>query len=1190
MRTRRFTLLILFAVFGGAARGQSFPPDASPVPATHPALAPTDDSIATTNPPSLIWRHDATAESYVVEFSPTHDFAHGVRRVERIALPFYNHDAPLALGTWYWRYFVVRPGGAISTPAPARSFRITPASTPLPVPSGPVLLANLPAHPRIFVRPEDLASFRQRRLGLGQEAWALIKAKADAVLAIQPALPALSPMPTTLPAHRQQVFRVEGGVGFVPAGYGRAELARDAERANLLSLAYLISGDEVYADAARQWALFVAPFRLDYHLKTVAERGQHDSVVYAYEKGVTAIAFTFDRIAARLSAGERRALLDHVEYHGEAAYHWIRHVIRVHLDYQESHGQQCMHALLSTALAVAGDSAKAGEWLTYLVPQYANRIAWMSDDGGYFEGQSYSFKFTYILEALAALRTATGIDIFRKPAIRNAGDFWLYCMSLNYWWPHWGDNLPLINPYGNMGDAYLSALLAASTGNRPLQWWSEAVPADPAIVPFSYLSATGVRPQPPVAVAQARAFPDTGVVAAFDRFYDHGGTRMFFRSSPWGGHSHAHADQNSFVLHAGGEILAADVGYYTYYMDEHHAQISTQTIGHNSVLVDGKGQTKDLAGHGAISAFFNSPGAAYFAGDASHSYGEALDRFNRDVLYLRPGLFVIADELRAATPRVWSWVLNTFEAPMIDQSNREFVVAQRGVRLWGRQVFPEALRYTSSNDRKYPLLTRRWARYTEAFPEPWRLLVETEKIVQTNFLTVLQAYAERDGAHVAVAKSLEQKNTLAIRLESSAGAHDILMRRRQEAAEALDVWGFNCDGRAFVLHRDLDGRVRGWWAICAQNAAVSGQTYFHSGAAASVAVDLGTAAAAVQLVVDATRSTEVAITLPQKPKRLAALVLNRAALGPDVAFRWENGMVRFVVPEGITTFWVDPTISPSRLPTAVTFAVSDGAGVRDVACETAIAENGDWIAYATVEPRSPGIYEVSSSAPKTEILLQDRWDMERTTRGLGRATGLICQGTQVILRFPPDEKSPDFAAKLVEPRPAATINLLRNGDCEAGIPHFPPRGWTVRHGSTGEYATSGQHGWVEWSGEQAASGKASLKFTRPLNRIIDWRAPYNEVGRDTMTACAPPVRLLRGGSYVLTLKARGNATHARVMLSGGADPARMINLEPSPDWRGYRIEASLPPGYTEVKIQCRAGGADDQVLWVDDVSLTPAGG
>ena len=53
-------------------------------------------------------------------------------------------------------------------------------------------------------------------------------------------------------------------------------------------------------------------------------------------------------------------------------------------------------------------------------------------------GQTYGHKYRMILDGLAAMGTATGIDVFKKPRVLNSGDFWLYCMSLNYWWNHWG--------------------------------------------------------------------------------------------------------------------------------------------------------------------------------------------------------------------------------------------------------------------------------------------------------------------------------------------------------------------------------------------------------------------------------------------------------------------------------------------------------------------------------------------------------------------------------------------------------------------------------------------------------------------------------------------------------------------------------------------------------------------------------
>jgi hypothetical protein len=178
----------------------------------------------------------------------------------------------------------------------------------------------------------------------------------------------------------------------------------------------------------------------------------------------------------------------------------------------------------------------------------------------------------------------------------------------------------------------------------------------------------------------------------------------------------------------------------------------------------------------------------------------------------------------------------------------------------------------------------------------------------------------------------------------------------------------------------------------------------------------------------------------------------------------------------------------------------------------------------------------------------------------------------------------------VQSRLPEEINLIRNGDCEAGIPHYPPRGWTVRHGAEGEFATEGRQGFPEWTQETAVSGRSSLKFTRPLNRMTDWKKPFAETGRDTLAVAAPPVRLLEGGHYLLKLQAKGTATHARVQLVDSTGVVHPLDLVPSAEWREYRLDTELPPGFTEVKIHFRSGGADDQVLWLDDLFLAPAAG
>ena len=146
----------------------------------------------------------------------------------------------------------------------------------------------------------------------------------------------------------------------------------------------------------------------------------------------------------------------------------------------------------------------------------------------------------------------------------------------------------------------------------------------------------------------------------------------------------------------------------------------------------------------------------------------------------------------------------------------------------------------------------------------------------------------------------------------------------------------------------------------------------------------------------------------------------------------------------------------------------------------------------------------------------------------------------------------------------SVVNLLANGGFEAGIQGYPPRGWNVNHPRTDDL------GWPEWSQDGPAEGDSCIRFLRPKDRI----------------ACiSRPMRLRRGGSYVLSFKARGNATHAHVKVRGQLDTRLTVAIEPDEEWREYRAELQASPGYCTVTVAFDAGGDPDQVIYVDDVQF-----
>ncbi|MDE2889818.1 MAG: DUF4962 domain-containing protein [Gemmatimonadota bacterium] len=1135
----------------------AFAVDTSPQPDRHPSITPADGSYAIQNPPSLVWREDDRAATYIVEICRHADFRGEIIRFAGIDMPFFNPPVELDRGTWYWRYFAVASEGERSLPGPVRSFHVTPESVPLAVTPTERILDTMPEHPRIFVTPETLEEFRARRHGPGLEAWRHLKHRADALVHSAPPELDLQSVPAKLGQRRGQVFHLRDGRITFPADFQVAELKRGADTVNALSFAYLISGDEEYAAAARGWMAFLAHFRVDIHQK---DRRQHDTVVYCYEFGLKGMALAYDRLYPLLESGERASVLAHIEFHCEAAYRWLRDGLQIHLNYQNSHGQQCMHALLPTVLAVATESASTREWADYLVRQYVNRVAWGSSDGGYTEGQKYGHKVQFILEALAALKTATGLDVFREPRWQNTGSFWLYCMSLNYWWNHWGDCYSLIDPnLGSDADTYVSAFLAAMTGDPAVKWWSDTRVCNPVHLPLQYLSDSGVKPRPPVDVPQARLFPDVGQLAAYDRFYDHGSSRIFFRSSPWGDHSHAHQDQNGFVIHAGGEILCCDAGYYTYYGDTYHAQWTQTTQAHNSILVDGESQRRGIAHKGEITAFFNTPDACFFTGDASGAYGELLEKFHRHVVFIRPDVFVLCDALEASEPREFAWTLNTFERADIDESSQSMTIPQRDQRLLVRHLAGGMLRYSQNNDRPYPLKTRDWCRVTEAFPQQWNIQATTEKRTSEQILAVLHTYRDTDGPRVDNIRRVEADGADGVSFESGNRSEHVLFRN----GKGGDVEGAGIQTDASVVHVSQGGDGLERWLIHGgARLSLNGEILLSADAECDAAANYKTRSAVAHLQVRHRTPVRLSVHLPRAPGSVYISPPDRTQDAKPVDFTWRNGRVEVdLVDAGESVLWIDPVADLAASPEPLHLTLVGGDGRQAVELQTAIADNGDIVASSEISPREPGVYELVAEG--AELLVQDRWDPDVSVRATGRVTACLREGTEIFVRYSQDGR-PDVRAHMKESCNGRLINLLCNGGFEAGIVDYPPRYWNVQHSRTHDTA------WPAWSVEDAAEGNACLKFTRPT---------------DPMSLTSRPMRLREAGRYHLRFKARGTATHARVTVSGQQDTRLVVPIGPCKAWTQYRAELDVQPGYTTVTVAFDSGGEPDQVLWLDDMEF-----
>jgi hypothetical protein len=505
-----------------------------------------------------------------------------------------------------------------------------------------------------------------------------------------------------------------------------------------------------------------------------------------------------------------------------------------------------------------------------------------------------------------------------------------------------------------------------------------------------------------------------------------------------------------------------------------------------------------------------------------------------------------------------------------------------------KHLFPETLRYEASSEKLAPRKTKVWTRFTEAFPEPWRVHAITEKAAQSDFFTVLHTFRETEGHEFKTLAAARDEHGSLVKLKTDDGNATILMRRRSAETNIYGGLDLQTDARAAAVERDASEAIHRWLAVEATSLSIAGEVLFRASARLSLASE-PTSIARVLLTANSPQATKVSLRLASKPARLSWAKPADLENARSLAMQWENGEVTFELPAGESAVLIDPKKFVQARPAKLKVEFRTPNNRSNIEFETASAENGDWVAYATLVSPTPGIYEVRSLDPAAEILVNDRWDPERSVRGRGMVRALLGDNTEIILRFGANDAPPKFMAKFVEAVPFSRINLLRNGDCEAGLPGFPPRGWSVQNGCSSEtYGSSGEQGWPGWSQEDAASGKGALKFIRPLNVTVDWRVPHPVLARDQMVALAPPVRLLKGGKYVLSCQTKGTATTASVEIESAAGVVQTIAITPSEKWESRRLELELPAGYTLVRVKFSEGGSNDQLLWADDFFLAPA--
>lgn len=518
-------------------------------------------------------------------------------------------------------------------------------------------LSALAAEPRLILTPARLAALKATTEATQLELRAHALESADQLVA------------ETIPALRDANNRHRRIGDTLPA----------------LGLAYHFTGKRSYVEAADRWlqALLAVP---DW-------KGSQNLGRSAW---MTGAALLYDWLGETLPAATRRRLRDRLMAEGE--------VVRAHGAELRLLSNHCLietTAMGMVGLALGRDDPRAAALLQRANERAEAIIAHAPLDGSWGEGVQYwQYGLGYFLRYLEAAKTSGYRDYYSRYAwLKQAGLF-----PIQFSLPGKPDETVAFGDSGNHDyvagfllylpasvyrNGYYQDYANKTRSARTYKFsWMDLLAYDPGVAPVDFTT-----------LPRFRHFADNGFVIARSG-WERGATLLAFHcgASPgqhnqadperikWHGFGpgHAHPDINAFSLYAHGEWLVLDPGYV-------HEK---WTRDENTVLANGRGQ----AGEGgewldymAFQAREPAPEILraetterfdYLLGDAGNVYVEeaGLRHFRRHLLFLKPDVVVLFDDLEAARPSRFDWRLQAQEEPKRLAPDR-FEIRRGDVRL-----------------------------------------------------------------------------------------------------------------------------------------------------------------------------------------------------------------------------------------------------------------------------------------------------------------------------------------------------------------------------------------------------------------------------------------------------------------------------------------------------------------------------
>jgi len=751
---------------------------------------PPDGRLSAVNPPGFVWRPQKRAVAYAMQVATDREFSKVVHEVGGLTLYCHCPSKPLGVGTYFWRFQFTAEAGETSEWSTVRSFTVDASSRPFPLPERDDLLARIPAgHPRLFLRPEDVATYRELAQGR-------LKPERDAIVAQCEKL-LQSPVDVSEPLkYQENEKRGVNDDAWRKRWWGnRQRVESVCNGAATLAFAWMLSGDERFAQESRR--LMLAACAWDVNGAT--NRAYNDEAGMPFLWG-TARAYTW--LHDYLSEEDRQKVRDCMAARGDEAYRSLvrkQHLWRPY----DSHANRLWHKLGEVGTAFYGEVEGADEWVWFAMNVFYNSYpVWNDEAGGWHEGlaywNGYQSKVTWWL---ALMESIYGLDGYRKPFFANAGNFPLYVSPP-------GESL------GGFGDLTLGitakscsptvSIFARMARNPYWEWYvagSGGSELPGGYIGFIYGTTEPTAPAEPRDLPSSALFPGVGVAALHNDLAERENDVLFMlKSSPMGTQSHGYDSQNAFLLSVAGDPVFVYTGWRDLYGSPHHQNWMWETKSQNCILVNGQGQKKHSnLPLGEITQFATSKHFDYVVGEAAPAYEGRLARFTRAALFIKPHALVLFDVVEAPTPSTFQWLVHARTEMRIEgQTIRAGGLGSGAAVL--QLLAPQGLQITQTNQFDPP--PQDWVKL-----EQWHLqAATTQPATAATFISVIRPHRESEPEPPLTARALESADALGCELALADGRAVAVWRRFGDAP--VELGDLATDGEVACVVVGPDNKVR----------------------------------------------------------------------------------------------------------------------------------------------------------------------------------------------------------------------------------------------------------------------------------------------------------------------------------------------------------------------------------------------